>query len=397
MKLRNGHWLITALLLIFSSANTCAEEEGEAPVDPPAAQRQLPDVSSKQSLYLEKHMGLFNREEELTLLNTDSEEFFGLFLSERSGNPNGAVLILHDNQQHGHWPELVAPLREYLPDYGWASLTLELPDAPPPFIPARALSISTEDENSPESSDVQAQTSDQASVEDESTNSETPAESADDTPEPEDNQGPDTSAAQEVTTIEPDEEEYEPALPRLEKLPELPADDDTNTRVTSEQDQVDAEQQYLQSGRDRIKAAIQYLQQQKGQLNLAVVGVGQGAAWAIDYVSRYSMQLDPAEENKGMVIITVDPSYQEGIIPGHEQQMTDISVPYLELLTQEDAPSMFFAKRRLGKMKHAKRDGYRQIRFTQLANPGANNHDLNRRIRGWLKTNAGGTQVKLKD
>ena len=53
-----------------------------------------------------------------------------MFLAEATGNPQGGVLILHDNQQHGHWPDIVAPLREYLPQHGWSTLSIELPDTP---------------------------------------------------------------------------------------------------------------------------------------------------------------------------------------------------------------------------------------------------------------------------
>ena len=406
MKLRHGLWIIAALLVSLLDIRAWAEEDSSAPTETSSSEpdtseqqdianqtRQLPDISLKQSLYLEKHMGLFDREEELTLLNTDTEEFFGLFLSERSGSPNGAVLILHDAQQHGHWPQVVAPLREYLPDYGWASLTLELPDAPAATLPARETGqASTPDkeqqQTAAEGETTQEQTANQPAQPDEADVS---------TAEAIDSQGPDTSSPQDVTPIASNEDDYEPALPRLEKLPELPADIDQKQGNQTEQAQQDAEQVYLQAGRNRINSAIEYLQQQKGQLNLAIIGVGQGASWAIDYVSRYSLQLDPAEENKGMVIITIDPDYQQDIIPAHEQQMTDISLPYLELLTREDGPSLFFAKRRQGKMKHAKRQQYQQIRFTQLASPTGNSNDLIRRIRGWLKTNASGTQVRVKE
>lgn len=411
MNLRFRQWTITTLLWALCFAPGWAEDAAEvesaaeaqdtsdeesAPI--PVQDRQLPDISFKQSLYLEKHMGLFNRQEELTLLNSGSEEFFGLFLAERSGNPNGAVLILHDDQQHGHWPEVVAPLREYLPDYGWASLTMELPDAPRTAPPARDFMAGND--NSPEAQTDEQQTQQQpAAQQGDSAQPEEAQTDSDDQAEPIDNQGPDTEQAPESTEVTPltdNENAYEPALPRLENLPQLASPEGT-PQADPEQAQQDAEQRYLQTGRDRIKTAVEFLQQQKGQLNLAIIGVGEGAAWAIDYVSRYSLQLDQEQENKGMVIITVDPSYQEDIIPGHEQQMIDISVPFLELLTHADSSAMFFAKRRLGKMKHAQRRDYRQIRFTQLHSPGQAGNDLSRRIRGWLKTNASGTQVKLKD
>jgi len=424
MNLRFGQWTIAALLCARSAAPGWAEEEqtsGEATTeaatdtieqsesqpeaennqetaaDPPPVplnERQLPDTSAKQSLYLQEHMALFNREEELTQLSTGEETIFGLFLPETSGAPNGAVLILHDNQQHGHWPEVVAPLREYLPDYGWASLTLELPDAPQKVLPARTFSQSPE-ENTPteeQKSEDTATEENQAPPVAEEANSEKDSEEA------KDNQGPDTEAS-EVAQINEAEEAYEPALPRLEKLPEIPQRSAGQGPPQTPAEQQNAEELYLKDGRGRIKTAIEYLQQEKGQLNLAIIGVGVGAAWAVDYVSRYAQQLNPEEDNKGMVIITIDPINEDEIIPGNEQQMTDITVPYLELLTgkADNRQAEFYAKRRQGKMKGAKRTDYRQIRFTQLSSPEQSESDLGRRIRGWLKTNAGGTQIKLRD
>ena len=40
----------------------------------------------------------------------------------------GAILFLHDKEQHADWPEVIHPLRMNLPKNGWYTLSLSLPD-----------------------------------------------------------------------------------------------------------------------------------------------------------------------------------------------------------------------------------------------------------------------------
>lgn len=39
----------------------------------------------------------------------------------------GTVILLHDRQAHADWPQVIRPLRELLPEHGWATLSLQLP------------------------------------------------------------------------------------------------------------------------------------------------------------------------------------------------------------------------------------------------------------------------------
>ncbi len=115
--------LTTVLTLLTTlSSITYAEEPQNKPY-------YLPDIENKRSQLLLEHMRMLNRENEVVMLDAE-ESFYGLFLAEETGNPQGAVLILPDIQQHGHWPKMIAPLREYLPRFGWATLSIELPYPP---------------------------------------------------------------------------------------------------------------------------------------------------------------------------------------------------------------------------------------------------------------------------
>jgi hypothetical protein len=90
----------------------------------------LPDIPQKRAHSLIHYMERIEREDEIVSLTGSNQDFYEIFLGDVTGRPQGGVLILHGNQQHGHWPKIVAPLREYLPHHGWTTLTIELPDAP---------------------------------------------------------------------------------------------------------------------------------------------------------------------------------------------------------------------------------------------------------------------------
>lgn len=92
--------------------------------------RVLPNLFKQREQDLKRYLISVQREDELVNLTSNEETFSGYLLPERTNKPQGGVLILPDNGQHGHWPRVVGPLRDYLPDYGWQTLTISLPDVP---------------------------------------------------------------------------------------------------------------------------------------------------------------------------------------------------------------------------------------------------------------------------
>ncbi|MDX1692607.1 MAG: DUF3530 family protein [Ketobacteraceae bacterium] len=55
------------------------------------------------------------------------QAFLGLYTENYGREPQGYMLILHDNQQHPDWPGLVRQLRTQLPPKGWSTLAISLP------------------------------------------------------------------------------------------------------------------------------------------------------------------------------------------------------------------------------------------------------------------------------
>jgi hypothetical protein len=390
-KILTQFLLLACLLPVTAQSETeqvDTENPTEAAAEKPAAQDSnateyyLPNLVKKRATSLLEHMRLFNREDEIVTLTSNEQAFYGLFLQEASGEPQGGILILHDDQQHGHWPAVIAPIREYLPLYGWATLSIELPDLPAIKQPARSeissQQATTEEVTSTEGEDEQAitQASDPVSIESSKQ-------------EEKDNQGPALST-DELIEPEASDQDNEPALPRLQALPE-PAEDIQPATTQIESPEIDETLRYQQDNKDRILAAIDYLKA-RGQFNLVILGYGVGAAWAIDYVNSQSKD-DP--EQKGLTLVTIDALPSRFTPNEMYQQIKKLKVPFLDLIHPDQKSSLVSGKKRQRIMRRAKNSAYQQIITASVASYEEGESPTSRRIRGWLKTNAGGTLVKM--
>lgn len=369
-----------------------ANDQMMATDQPPALQRHLPNTLNKRAVALLDHMSLMGREDEVITLSNPEEDFYGLYLPHASRQPQGAILILHDEQQHGHWPEIIGPLREYLPLFGWSTLTIELPDQLkrqriPRDIPAVAVNdeqTSSEQDASEQKDNADAASNAEATIDTENQDTEIQ--------EVKDSTGPESIAAEDVSSdiAVIDSDENEPALPRLDKLPDL-AVTETESPVP-EAEMIDLIADYQTQNRQRINTAIAYLQQQN-QFNLVIIGFGQGASWAIDYAHQ---QIQLEAEPKGLTLITIDAlsnPYDKELI---NQQLVDISLPYLDLLQSKKQFIANQAAKRLSIMRRNNNPSYQQIMTQDINSYHELENPTNRRIRGWIKTNASGTQIAVK-
>ena len=60
-------------------------------------------------------------------LDTEQDKFLAIYTPDLSARPKGATVILHDANGHPDWPNVIKPLRKSLPLYGWATLSIQLP------------------------------------------------------------------------------------------------------------------------------------------------------------------------------------------------------------------------------------------------------------------------------
>ena len=374
-----------------TAAGSDSGDEKIAPIK--NTQRHLPNVPQKRTQALIHHLELMERQDEIVQLNAAEEVFYGFYLPEATGAPQGAVLILHDNQQHGHWPKLIAPLRESLPQNGWTTFSIELPELPASQRIMRDPTPIVQTEKSD---------SEESDSEENSSTALTPITTDQEgdallTEEAIDSDAPDFSKQPQVQ--EQDDKSLEPSLPRLAKLPDLPADAPF-TAMASEAAAVDPLEQYQILNRQRIIAAIDYLKS-KGQLNLIILGYGTGAAWAIDYVEKIS-QADAAKakrntkaDNKGLTLVTIDARPSINRFADMNQQLKKMSIPYLDIIQPSKSLEMKYGKAREAIMNRNQNPNYQQIISADIGYDQDQNSPIIRRIRGWIKAKAGGTLVKM--
>jgi len=404
--MRNITRLLFVLLLtwpLFTHAEDEAEEEATADteaVEQADAEQQdeeqaadnvvielprvKPQPEARRHASLIEHLTLHQRQREVVQMLARETPFNGLFLQETTGAPQGGILLLHDNEQHGHWPTITGPLREYLPDYGWATLAIELPSQPQEILPTRGIYEVVASENSEE-------TDSDDSKEESATEPEEDAVIAEES----DSTGVAASGNPEPSEEQQDENfnpNAEPALPRLTGLPQLP----DNTQATPEQAAEDAasmQELYQQQMMARIETAISYLNQ-RGQYNLVIIANGSSASWAVDHLLNRQKQLQAeSKEIAGNTLVLIDPLQDRYNQLYLENQLQQLEIPVLDLITDQGITQHSDNKRRAGMMKHKQRKMYRQIPVSAPDLHSTNHHALKRRVRGWLKTNAAGTEL----
>jgi pimeloyl-ACP methyl ester carboxylesterase len=59
-------------------------------------------------------------------LEAGNHRFLAIW-TEAEGEQHGAVILLHGVGVHPDWPDVINPLREQLPEHGWATLSLQMP------------------------------------------------------------------------------------------------------------------------------------------------------------------------------------------------------------------------------------------------------------------------------
>jgi hypothetical protein len=63
-------------------------------------------------------------------LGQAEQPFLGIFLEAQGKKSRGGIIFLHDLDGHADWPDVISPLRQSLPRYGWHTLSIQLPTAP---------------------------------------------------------------------------------------------------------------------------------------------------------------------------------------------------------------------------------------------------------------------------
>ncbi len=124
-----------------SEATTAPDANATPPADtaPPAPIRNPPlrlEVRRNQPL-AKQIEGMEGADGLPVWLGDEKDPFLGLYIESYVGETLGAVLLLHDNEQHPDWPGMLRELRISFPKNGWSTMSIALPDFRPipPILP----------------------------------------------------------------------------------------------------------------------------------------------------------------------------------------------------------------------------------------------------------------------
>ena len=358
------------------SASADSETDTPPETSPDIPPRQVPYPHASRHLAIQNHLSGLQRSDEVVQLIDDQQSFYGLFLPGRSGQPQGGVLILHDLEQHGHWPVLVGPLRETLPDHGWATLAIELPAPYRATSQVRPIPQTPETPASPADDETTAEPSPEESIAPEAETQAEPEAETDEDPQPATGPAAGDSDADPETT-----QDNEPPLPRLENLPPL-----DNEAPPTDSPEAPPTPAFDEKVTGRILAGLQYLAD-RGQLNQVIIAIGDSAPLAANAVAVWQRE---RQEEKGITLVMVDPREHPYIQLPLAETLKALSVPMLDLITTDNRMTDWQLQARRGMMKRLHNDQYWQIRQN---NAGAAATTTARRIRGWLKKHAAGTEL----
>jgi hypothetical protein len=325
--------LLTALslsLLLPISASLQAGEPGTtdeaasdqgAALDPPAADLGRPpqtersaDAASALSRHLPSH--------EQQLLQAGDEAFLALWLPANTAEAHGVVVLVAGAGESADWPKVLGPLRRRLPDAGWHSLTLSLPDPQDalPSAPAvNAVSTAT------------------------------------------------ATAAPAALDAAPASADEPPGADAPQADPSLQAD----------QPMPDAGERHARRIKQRITAALERARQQQAS-HIVLLGHGSGGYWS----TRYLSEEQPADV-RGLLLVDVKPAADAS--PGLGELQTSLKLATGDFYYQDRQLERNAAARRLLASKRQEHPAYTQVALKALpGNPEVEQEQLYRRLRGWL-------------
>lgn len=312
------------LLLLGLAAPVRAEEAPTPAPEPPAAPTALAPALTRSQEQQQALMRQLPAEQQKTLQAGD-ESFLALLVPAARAKASGTVVLVPGDGESADWPNVIAPVRQELPTYGWQTISLSLPD---PYDPVVAI----ERDTAPADTDAQA-------------NSEQTA--------------PPVTGGSGTAPAAPTQAEAgsgEPAQAAVAPVDPEAAANAQATRVLA-----------------RIAAGID-LALQQGANPIVLVGHGTGAYWA----ARYLAEKEPAEVKQ---LVLIDGREPQGLPPRLDATMGKTDLQIADLV---HAPGPA-AQRRKERAAQKANKGYRQIDLPVI--PGdraAEQEQTVRRLRAWL-------------
>jgi len=316
---------LAAFCLVSLLPITAYAADGEPAQAPqtPAPRLPLADRSQEDALALERQVPKAEQQS----LQAGNERFLALWKPANNSDPEGAVIIVPGAGETADWPKGVGPLRRKLPDVGWHSLSLSLPDllAERPQARVDAKPAATPDKAPGESAPAK----------------DTPADA--------------NANVAQATAAEADT-----------------ADSTDAVEASDNNDAADAQRIFA-----RLDAALAYAQQHNAR-SIVLLGHGSGAYWA----ARYLSERQPPEVQKLVMVSAQTPARVEHDL---ESLAPTLKVPTADIYYATRTPDRRAAEQRLQASKRQRDSQYRQMLLIAMpGNAAAEQEQLFRRVRGWL-------------
>jgi hypothetical protein len=255
-------------------------------------------------------------------LTTSDGNFLALWKPANAAEASGVVILIPGDSESADWPQAIGPLRNKLPDVGWSSLSLTLPDPhdqAPQVAPAPAPSATAE------------------------------ADPAAPASEPADAPAPSATAATTQAIPAPE------AGPLTQATPEQHAE-----RVLA-----------------RIQAAVAFAQSQKAK-RIVLLGHGSGGYWAARYLGN-----SPSPEVQNLLLVAAQ--VPAGFSPPLEELVPSLKLAVGDFYYKDQPTDRTAALKRQQASKRQAQPAYVQVAMKALpGNPATEQEQLFRRIRGWL-------------
>lgn len=316
--------LLTLLATPLLAQQAAPDASGGEQPDPTTEEPQRPPLAERsevEALALEQRL----QTKEQQHLQAADERFLALWLPANVGEPSGVVILLPGDDGNPDSAQSVGPLRRKLPNAGWHSLSLSLPDP-------------NSDMPTPRSTELVAE------------------------PAP--------------VSVDTAQEEVQDSAPASSEEPvPAPAAAAAAPPTAQEQQQAHAERVLA-----RIESAIAFATEQQAR-SIVLLGHGSGAYWA----ARYLAERQPAEVRNLLVVAASVPA---GYTPPLDELIPQLQLATGDFYYKDQLLDRQAATRRMQASKRQKHPSYIQIAMKALpGNLEAEQEQLYRRLRGWLTLN----------
>ncbi|MGK9065866.1 DUF3530 family protein [Stutzerimonas chloritidismutans] len=332
--------LLAAATLTAMAADEPSDEQTPAPEAAPAAPAERASLPSRSEMMASDLLRQLPAGEVIEL-KTSTETFSALWRPANVGHPKGVLILLPDDGESPDWPRGVGPLRRQLPDHGWHTLSLSLPES-------ERITPTTVAPREAPPAEVDSPEAEQASGDGDEAPAESPSEAG---YLPEQTAPPAAEPADEGAG----QDEGEPS----EETASAPAPLGRAERIDA---RIDVALANARSGQPKM---------------IVLLGQGTGAYWA----ARYLEQATPKDVTH---LVMVQPKEPEGVEASLAQRLGTLKVAIGDFYFRTGNAAKP-AKARLNESRRSRHPAYQQVGLQPIdGDYQAEQERLVRRVRGWL-------------